>query len=173
MPPNSDPSREFVSTAPDNHGGTQEKVKREGRAKQDAKSRPTEDAKSRPKESKGRLLGKMHKMAGWLSTSEPSSQALKQHRKTTFERAGVDPEDPRASSKLHAPLGKIPEDAIRPSGRGPEPEEVMRKKMDQAKIARSSASAAPGPRSSHSSSSGFSAGSAMKGQQYKDYFPFP
>ncbi|KAK4131879.1 hypothetical protein BT67DRAFT_444294 [Trichocladium antarcticum] len=71
------------------------------------------------------LKTRMHRMASWLGTSEPSAQALTQHRRDAFARVGVSPGDAEARSKLHAPIGTIPRDAIRSVG-GPRPEEVMR-----------------------------------------------
>jgi len=68
-------------------------------------------------------------MTSWLSTSEPSAQALKQHKKDAFARAGIPLEKPDAQvhAKLHAPIGEIPQDAIRAVG-GLTPEEVARRK---------------------------------------------
>jgi hypothetical protein len=73
------------------------------------------------------LTNRVQKMTNWLGTSEPSVQALIQHRKETFERAGVSQKDVDAHSKLHAPIGEIPPDAVRPAT-GPSPEELVRKK---------------------------------------------
>lgn len=65
---------------------------------------------------------------GWMTTSEPSTQALRDHKKTTFKKAGISMDDPRASARLHLPAGEIPQDAIRATGPGPDPEEVVEKK---------------------------------------------
>ncbi|KAK1781125.1 hypothetical protein QBC45DRAFT_78529 [Copromyces sp. CBS 386.78] len=74
--------------------------------------------------------GLLHKVADWASTSEPSMQALNQYKQEAFQRAGVSPNETDAHTKLHAPIGEIPEDAIRPT-KGPTPEEVlMRKKAE-------------------------------------------
>ena len=74
-----------------------------------------------------RFRTKIHKISSWLSTTEPSSQALKQHKKSAFQKAGISPSDTEAPSKLHAPIGEIPADAIKPTT-GPSPEEVLLKK---------------------------------------------
>lgn len=83
------------------------------------------DNKKDKKES--RLAEKMHKISSWLSTSEPSAHALKQHKKEAFQKAGISPKDVDANAKLHAPIGTIPKDAIKPAA-GPSPEEVVKKK---------------------------------------------
>jgi len=70
--------------------------------------------------------GFLSQLKGWVSTSEPSAQALKKHRKDAFQRAGVSPKDRSANARLNAPLGDIPEDAIKAKGKGPDPEEVAR-----------------------------------------------
>lgn len=82
-----------------------------------------------PSSGKDRLLSGVSKMTSWLSTSEPSAQALKQHKKDAFARAGIPLGKPDAQVhvKLHAPIGEIPQDAIRAAG-GLTPEEVARRK---------------------------------------------
>ncbi|KAK4449475.1 hypothetical protein QBC34DRAFT_91417 [Podospora aff. communis PSN243] len=78
---------------------------------------------------KNKLLNKVTKVTSWLATSEPSAQALKQHKKDSFAKAGIPLDDPNgeASIKLHAPIGEIPADAIRPAS-SLSPEEVAKKK---------------------------------------------
>lgn len=83
------------------------------------------NAKTEQKNSVGQLLTKLK---GWVATSEPSSRALKQYKKETFEKAGLSLDDPDAAVKLEAPKGRIPEDAIKASGRGPGPEDIARLK---------------------------------------------
>ncbi len=132
----------------------------------------TSSGKLSGREGKDRFLDKVHKMTGWFSTSEPSVQALKRHKKVTFEKAGVAPNDPEASSKLHYPIGEIPADAVKPAGRGPDPEELARAKAEKRR-ARSSGSTAS--RVSHSSSSEFSERSSLKSPSYpvyRDRFPY-
>ena len=70
---------------------------------------------------------KAHKLSTWLATSEPSTQALLQHRRDSFQRAGLSPTEPEPHAKLHAPIGEIPPDAIQPTT-GPTPEEVVLRK---------------------------------------------
>lgn len=56
-------------------------------------------------------------------------QALKQH-KEALKQAGVESERPRP----------LPREAIRPAGRGPDPEDVARKKAEQRRMMGSSRS---------------------------------
>jgi hypothetical protein len=106
------------------------------------------DSKHKSKSSKGKILGKV---SDWVSTSEPSLQALKRYRSDTFHKAGISVNDPNANAKLHVPIGEIPSDAIKPTGRGPEPEEVALKKADMRRQMRSLQHPS-GSRTSHSSS---------------------
>lgn len=85
------------------------------------------ESKHKSKSSKGKILDKV---SDWMSTSEPSLQALKRYRSDTFQRAGLSVDDPDANAKLHVPIGEIPSDAIKATGRGPEPEEIARKKAE-------------------------------------------
>lgn len=135
-------------------------------------SQNTSSGKPSGREGKDRFLDKVQKMTGWFSTSEPSVQALKRHKKVTFEKAGVAPNDPEASSKLHYPIGEIPANAVKPAGRGPEPEDIARAKAEKRR-ARSSGSTVS--RASHSSSSEFSERSSLKSPSYpvyRDRFPY-
>ncbi|KAK3487363.1 hypothetical protein B0T13DRAFT_114202 [Neurospora crassa] len=113
---------------------------RSGSSSVSSKSKTTTTTAKPPKaregggKSSGKFLGGIfRKVADWASTSEPSMQALSQYKQEAFQRAGVSPNDSEAHTKLHAPMGKIPEDAIRPTT-GPTPEEVlMRKKTERKK----------------------------------------
>ncbi|KAK4659835.1 hypothetical protein QC762_113295 [Podospora pseudocomata] len=78
----------------------------------------------------GKLLGKVSKLTGWLSTSEPSTQALLSHQKEAFRKAGIPLTDSEAHSKLRAPIGEIPSDAIT-STTGPDPEELLRRRKEE------------------------------------------
>ncbi|KAK3902409.1 hypothetical protein C8A05DRAFT_15530, partial [Staphylotrichum tortipilum] len=92
-------------------------------------SRPpstTPSSQSPLKKSPSWLTTKTRALTAWLATSEPSAQALSRHRKETFQHAGISPRESSSHAKLHAPIGEIPADAIRP-GRGPTPEEVARR----------------------------------------------
>jgi hypothetical protein len=73
------------------------------------------------------LSTKAQELADWLATSEPSAQALSQHRKECFRKAGISEKEPEPHAKLQSPIGQIPPDAIKAAG-GPSPEEVARKK---------------------------------------------
>lgn len=112
----------------------------------------------RPKSGKERWLSQFK---DWISMSEPSSQALKDYKKETYRRAGIAPDDPRAPAKLHLPVATLPAEAIKPSGRGPDPEEIILKKVEMKKKMRNSfrmfGSTRPGStRSSASQRSSFS-----------------
>ncbi|KAI1459001.1 hypothetical protein F4805DRAFT_473693 [Annulohypoxylon moriforme] len=76
----------------------------------------------------------------WVSVSEPSTQALKQYKKETYEKAHIALDDPQANAKLHLPIGTLPQDAIKPAGRGPDPEEIAMKQTEQRKKMRLSGS---------------------------------
>lgn len=133
------------------------------------KDKQRRSSKSKSKEGKGRWLSQLKE---WVSTSEPSTQALKQHKKDTFKKAGVSLDDPQATAKLHAPIGELPEDAIKPAGRGPDPEEVLLRRAEQRRKARGSYSGmSSGSRTSHSFSSGSSAPSLRKGSEQLDLPP--
>ncbi|KAK8049153.1 hypothetical protein PG994_010883 [Apiospora phragmitis] len=97
--------------------------------------------KRKGKEGKGRWLTQLKE---WVSVSEPSTQAFKQHRKGTYQRAGIALDDPRAGAKLHIPTTTLPSNAIKPSGRGPEPEEVAKRNTDNKKRIRQSFSTTGG-----------------------------
>lgn len=73
----------------------------------------------------------------WISTSEPSAQAMKQHKKDVFKRAGLDANDALPHQKLHAPIGTLPADAIKPTT-GPTPEKLLKKREEQRKKLRQS-----------------------------------
>ena len=113
----------------------------------------------------------MHKIADWFVTSEPSVQALMSHQKAAFQKAGViSTRDPTASSKLHAPVGKIPEHAIKPMGRGPDPEDLVQKAAQNRRLHSSAGESRSGR--SHSSSISSSRTTTMKSTTYRDEFPF-
>ncbi|KAK8126239.1 uncharacterized protein PG998_001998 [Apiospora kogelbergensis] len=97
--------------------------------------------KRKGKEGKGRWLSQLKE---WVSVSEPSTQALKQHKKDTYKRAGIALDDPRAGAKLHIPTTTLPSDAIKPYGRGPEPEEIAKRRTENKKRLRQSFSTTGG-----------------------------
>ncbi|KAI2467694.1 hypothetical protein F4781DRAFT_444031 [Annulohypoxylon bovei var. microspora] len=90
-----------------------------------------------------RSEGKHHwfsQLKGWVSVSEPSAQALKQYKKDAYEKAHIALDDPQANAKLHLPIGTLPQDAIKPAGRGPDPEDISMKQTEQRKKMRLSGS---------------------------------
>ncbi|KAI0482786.1 hypothetical protein GGR56DRAFT_207152 [Xylariaceae sp. FL0804] len=112
--------------------------------------------KSKGKDGKSRWLSQLK---GWVSMSEPSTQALKQYRENTYKKAGISLGDPRANAKLHLPVGTLPPEAIKPAGRELDPEKMALKKAELRRKMRESYHASmgtyQGSRStiSHSSSS--------------------
>ncbi|KAK2603865.1 hypothetical protein QQS21_003989 [Conoideocrella luteorostrata] len=67
----------------------------------------------------------------WLSVSEPSAQALKNQRTSTYQRYGIGSKDPQAAAKMHLPIGKVP-NGVTTSTTGPTPEKAMRERARQA-----------------------------------------
>ncbi|KAI2640499.1 hypothetical protein GGS26DRAFT_163086 [Hypomontagnella submonticulosa] len=119
----------------------------------------TEPNKHKGKDGKHRWLSQFK---GWVSVSEPSAQALKQYKKDTYRKADVALDDPRANVKLHLPVGTLPHEAIRPSGRGPDPEEIAIKQAEQRKRMRHSGSGSgETSRGSRSSVSRYSSSSSV------------
>lgn len=108
---------------------------------------------SRSKKGKNGFFGQVK---DWFSTGEPSAQDWKQLKKHEYHKRGIAMNDPDASAKLHAPIGAIPEEAIKPSS-GPDPEELAKKRAANRKQIRrcgiSSARASSSISSESSSSS--------------------
>ncbi|KAI0817480.1 hypothetical protein GGR55DRAFT_685112 [Xylaria sp. FL0064] len=96
-------------------------------------SRASESQKRKGKEGKIRWFSQLKE---WVSVSEPSTQALKNYKKDTYNKAGIALDDPLANAKLHLPVAPLPPDAIKPGGRGPEPEEIIFQKAMQRRQAR-------------------------------------
>ncbi|KAI3329148.1 hypothetical protein HD806DRAFT_548301 [Xylariaceae sp. AK1471] len=107
--------------------------------------RTSESNKRKGKEGKSRWFSQFKE---WVSVSEPSTQALKDYKKDTYKKAGIAPDDPLANAKLHLPVAALPPDAIKPGGRGPDPEELVLQRAMQRKKARESL---PGARASQAS----------------------
>ncbi|KAL7629359.1 hypothetical protein AAE478_000879 [Parahypoxylon ruwenzoriense] len=108
-------------------------------------------------------------LKGWVSISEPSTQALKDYKKETYKKANIALDDPQAKAKLHLPVGTLPPDAIKPDGRGPDPEEIALKKIEWRKRTRESYSrtsrtsqGSTSNTSRHSSPSGVAFGAAKR-----------
>jgi len=91
-----------------------------------------------------RWLGKISKLTEWMATSEPSAQAFKQHQQDVFRKAGIrSRDDEQASLKLHAPIGEVPPEAIKPAG-GPTPEELVQKRREERRKVKQQAGYAKG-----------------------------
>ncbi|KAJ3579238.1 hypothetical protein NPX13_g1326 [Xylaria arbuscula] len=105
------------------------KVPSEGRQ---CETRASETNRGKGKEGKNKWFSQLKE---WISVSEPSTQALKNYKKDTYNKAGIALDDPLAKAKLHLPVTSLPPDAIKPGGRGLEPEEVVIKKAIQRKKA--------------------------------------
>ncbi|KAF6842488.1 hypothetical protein CMUS01_03073 [Colletotrichum musicola] len=88
---------------------------------------PTKPGRQSNSKSKKGKAGWLHQVKDWFSTGEPSAQDWKQLKKNEFQKHGVAIGDPEASAKLHAPIGAIPEEAIKPSS-GPDPEVLAKKR---------------------------------------------
>ncbi|KAK1545329.1 hypothetical protein CPAR01_02831 [Colletotrichum paranaense] len=88
--------------------------------------------KTKPKDGKHHWVSQLK---DWFSTGEPSSQDWKQLKKQEYHKHGIAMNDPDASAKLHAPIGAIPEEAIKPSS-GPDPETIAKKKFANRKQVR-------------------------------------
>lgn len=78
----------------------------------------------------------------WLSTSEPSAQAIKAQKSKTSKRLGLDPKDPKAASKQHMPSGKLPPN-VTTSTAGPTPEEALKKTLKEQRLRQSFSNASP------------------------------
>ncbi|KAJ6780998.1 hypothetical protein PWT90_09039 [Aphanocladium album] len=72
----------------------------------------------------------LRSVKSWLSTSEPSAQALKSQKRDTYRRHGVDLKDPAAAAKMHMPLGTLPPGTTT-STSGPTPEKRLAKELHQ------------------------------------------
>lgn len=70
----------------------------------------------------------LRSVKSWLSTSEPSAQAMKTQKRETYKKHGVDPKDPDAAAKMHMPLGTLPRGTTT-STSGPTPEKRLAKEL--------------------------------------------
>ncbi|KAI2629757.1 hypothetical protein GGR54DRAFT_635939 [Hypoxylon sp. NC1633] len=125
----------------------------------------SESTEHKKKDAKG---GWLSHLKDWASVSEPSAQALRQYKKDTYGKAHIALDDPQASAKLHFPIGTLPQDAIKPAGRGPDPEKMgskaeKRKKTPQTQTQTKPRGTSRGSRSSRYSSSSSVALNATKG----------
>ncbi|KAL2685106.1 hypothetical protein Neosp_006202 [[Neocosmospora] mangrovei] len=86
----------------------------------------------------------------WFTQVKDWLSAMKEQKRNTYKRHGIDMNDPRAAAKLHLPIGKIPENAIT-STSGPDPEKALKRAQQQHQQSRQSYSGLS--QSSHSMSS--------------------
>lgn len=146
----------FQSAAPGRTGSDRRKSADKGKGKE------------KDKDGKGRWL---HKMTEWLTVTEPSGQALKHHKKDVFRKAGISTDDKDAGRKLHVSVGEIPPDAIRPA-KGPVPEEVFRRQVEERRKAGGKASRSQGSSVIESQLSQCSSGQSSKTKVENPIFPF-
>ncbi|KAI1118779.1 hypothetical protein F5Y14DRAFT_461606 [Nemania sp. NC0429] len=104
----------------------------------------------------------------WVSLSEPSTQALRNYKKDTFDKAGIALDDPLANVKLHLPVASLPPDAVKPGGRGPDPEDIALKRAIQRKGMRDLMSVAGPSQGSQSSVSHYSTSSSVTVRAIKE-----
>lgn len=150
LPPSTKASQQPVDTAPEeacpkaaagsrrqddssadallSHPRSQNSGSRSGSTRQHSSKRAKTTTKG--KKNPGKILARLK---DWTTTSEPSARALKQYRKEVFQKAGIALDDPEAAIKLDAPIGQIPDDAIKPGGRGPDPEDLARRRTKNRK----------------------------------------
>lgn len=105
--------------------------------------------KSRSKSGKPRWLGQVK---DWLSVSEPSAQAFKEQKRSTYRKHGIDLKDPQAAAKMHLPIEKVPANAIT-STRGPSPEKALKMAVRQRQARQSYTGHSNASRSTTSSNS--------------------
>ncbi|KAI1312542.1 hypothetical protein F5Y03DRAFT_408529 [Xylaria venustula] len=128
-------------------------------------SRATEPPKRKGKEAKSRWFSQLKE---WVSVSEPSTQALRNYKKDTYNKAGIALDDPLASAKLHLPVASLPPDAIKPGGRGPEPEEIIIQRAMKRKKARELLSSTGSSQGSRLDASHYSSSSSVTVSAPKD-----
>ncbi len=101
----------------------------------------------------------LSQLKGWISVSEPSYRALKQHKKDGYKRSTIPFDDPRANIKLSLPIDTLPPEAIKPPGWGTDPEEVIMNTSEQRKKLRQS----------YNGSMGTSEGSRSSSSQHSSF----
>lgn len=69
----------------------------------------------------------MTQVKDWLSTAEPSAQAMKEQKRSTFKKHGIAPDDPQAAAKLHLSMERVPVGATT-STSGPTPEKALKQR---------------------------------------------
>ncbi|KAI0972531.1 hypothetical protein F4678DRAFT_478405 [Xylaria arbuscula] len=128
-------------------------------------SQVSEPPKRKGRDAKSRWFSQLKE---WVSVSEPSTQALKNYKKDTYNKAGIALDDPLASAKLHLPVASLPPDAIKPGGRGPEPEEIIIQRAMKRKKARELLSSTGTSQGSRSDASHYSSSSSVTVSAPKD-----
>lgn len=104
----------------------------------------------------------------WFAIAEPSARAMKEQKRNTYKKYGIDPDDPQAAIKMHLPIGKVPLGATT-STTGPRPEKAleMRAREKQQKQLRLQQQQDPygrhGSQDGQSMSSGRSSTTSVKG----------
>ncbi|PON21650.1 hypothetical protein TGAM01_v209539 [Trichoderma gamsii] len=126
-------------------------------------SEPRSDYTASTREDKKRPRW-MSQVKNWLATSEPSAQAMRDQKKDTFKKHGIDLKDPKAAAKLHSPMGKVPISAVT-STSGPTPEKALKEK---ARAKDMPPSYARHSRGSQSVSSGFSSVPSLKSAKFNN-----
>jgi hypothetical protein len=84
---------------------------------------------------------------------------MRNQKKETFKKHGINSKDPQAAAKMHSPLGKVPIDAVT-STSGPTPEKALKEKV---RVKDRPLSYATHSRGSQSVSSSFSSIPSAKG----------
>lgn len=126
-------------------------------------SEPRSDYTASTREDKKRPRW-MSQVKNWLATSEPSAQAMRDQKKDTFKKHGIDLKDPKAAAKLHSPMGKVPISAVT-STSGPTPEKALKEKTRAKDMPPSYARHSRG---SQSVSSGFSSVPSLKSAKFNN-----
>lgn len=85
---------------------------------------------------RGRKMKWFSQVKDWLSTREPSADALEAQRSKTTKRHGIDLKDSKAGSKLHIPIAKLPAN-VTTSTTGPTPEKALKKTLQERQMQQS------------------------------------
>lgn len=93
----------------------------------DERTKNHAQSSERAAKDKGKKPRWMAQVKDWLSTAEPSAQAMKEQRKSTFKKHGIALDDPQAAAKLHVSMERVPEGAVT-STSGPTPEQALKKR---------------------------------------------
>ncbi|KAK0383338.1 hypothetical protein NLU13_9251 [Sarocladium strictum] len=93
----------------------------------DSSRKPQNHGDESSKNTKGKKPRWMNQVKDWLSTAEPSAQAMKEQRRSTFKKHGIAPDDPRAAAKLHVSMERVPAGATT-STSGPTPEKALKQR---------------------------------------------